>query len=410
MDKSVIEKIKSKVILLADEGRDVSAEEISEIIDEVIISLRRETILNIKERRNLNRTILNDIKKLDILQELLEDDTITEVMINGSDKIFYEKQGRIFKWDRCFESKGKLEDIVQRIAAQANKIINESNPICDIRMKSGVRANVVLGPIALDGPVITIRKFYDTPVSIKKMIEMKSITEEAANFLKTLVMSKYNIFISGGTGSGKTTFLNALSNFIPKDERIITIEDSAELRLIGVDNLVRLEARNANIEGENQVTIRDLIRSSLRMRPDRIIVGEVRGPEAIDMLQAMNSGHSGSMSTGHSNGPDDMIMRLETMVLMGMDMPIVAVRGQIASAIDIIVHLGRLRDKTRRVLSISEVVGIENNEVKINSLYEFKEEGQDKDGKIIGALQRTKQKFTNIKKQEAAGFYITDNR
>lgn len=405
MDKEFIDNIKNRVIMQIDPGRDTDENEITDIINNVIIRMKNSRIININERTFLVKAILNDIKKLDILQELLEDDSITEIMVNGFNNIFYERHGRIYKWEKCFESKEKLSDIVQRIAAQSNKQINESSPICDIRLEGGQRANAVLHPVALDGPVLTIRKFYDTPISIDKLIEMNSITEEAAEFLKMLVVSKYNIFISGGTGSGKTTFLNALSNFIPKDERIITIEDSAELRLNGVANLVRLEAREANIEGKNEVTIRDLIKTSLRMRPDRIIVGEVRGSETIDMLQAMITGHDGSMSTGHSNGPEDMILRLETMVLMGLDMPVAAIRNQIASAIDIIVHLGRLRDKSRKVLSISEVVGLSEGKVHINNLFEFDEEGEDENGKVMGSLKPTQNTLFRVGKQKAAGFY-----
>lgn len=405
MDKEFIDNIKNRVIMQIDPGRDTDENEITDIINNVIIRMKNSRIININERTFLVKAILNDIKKLDILQELLEDDSITEIMVNGFNNIFYERHGRIYKWEKCFESKEKLSDIVQRIAAQSNKQINESSPICDIRLEGGQRANAVLHPVALDGPVLTIRKFYDTPISIDKLIEMNSITEEAAEFLKMLVVSKYNIFISGGTGSGKTTFLNALSNFIPKDERIITIEDSAELRLNGVANLVRLEAREANIEGKNAVTIRDLIKTSLRMRPDRIIVGEVRGSETIDMLQAMITGHDGSMSTGHSNGPEDMILRLETMVLMGLDMPVAAIRNQIASAIDIIVHLGRLRDKSRKVLSISEVVGLSEGKVHINNLFEFDEEGEDENGKVMGSLKPTQNTLFRVGKQKAAGFY-----
>ena len=342
---------------------------------------------------NIAAFLMNDIKKLGILQELLEDDTITEVMVNGYNNIFYERSGHIFKWDRQFESREKLCDVVQRIAAKSNKIINESIPIADTRLDDGSRVNIVLNPVAIDGPVVTIRKFYNTPLSMDRMIEINSITKEAADFLKNLVENKYNIFISGGTGSGKTTFLNALSNYIPSDERIITIEDSAELQLSETDNLVRLEVRNANIEGNNEITVRELIKASLRMRPDRIIVGEVRGEETIDMLQAMNTGHCGSMSTGHGNGPEDMMVRLETMVLLGMDIPLKAARNQIASAIDIIVHLGRLRDKSRRVLSISQVGKKVSDNIVLTPIYEFLEEGEDEKGKIKGSLKRTDRKF-----------------
>lgn len=405
MNKEIIEQVKNEVIMRTDPGQDTDENQLLDIIENVIIERKSQCILSVKERIQLNQILLNSIKKLDVLQELLEDDRITEIMVNGFNNIFYEEDGFLKKWDKVFENKERLSDVVQKIAGQSNKIINESTPIGDTRLPDGSRVNIVLNPIAIDGPVITIRKFYNNPITIKKMIEYGAITKEAADFLESLVRAKYNIFISGGTGSGKTTFLNMLSNYIPKDERIITIEDSAELKLVGVHNLVRLEARNSNVEGKNGVSIRELIRSSLRMRPDRIIVGEVRGEEAVDMLQAMNTGHDGSMSTGHGNGPEDMLLRLETMVLMGMDMPISAVRGQIASAIDIIVHLGRLRDKSRRVLSICEVCNIENDKIVVNKLFEFVEEGESIDGKVIGSLKKTKNIFFNTEKQKAAGIY-----
>ena len=405
MDECVGE-LKSQVMTRLDPTADMSDEDIYKIIDDVISSYSRENIISASYKTVCRRMIFNDIKRLDILQELLEDDSITEIMINGYDNIFYEKAGKIEKWDRQFESVDRLKDIVQRIAGASNKIINEAVPIADTRLADGSRVNIVMNPVAINGPIITIRKFYDIPLSIEKMIEIKSITIEAAEFLEKLVRARYNIFISGGTGSGKTTFLNALSNYIPKDERVITIEDSAELKLMGISNLVRLEARNANVEGNNAVTIRDLIKSALRMRPDRIIVGEVRGAEAIDMIQAMNTGHDGSLSTGHANGPEDMIRRLETMILMGMDMPLDAIRGQIASAIDIVVQLGRLRDRSRRVLSISEVTGMKNGEVAMHRLYEFREEGTDEKGRIIGALKLTGHGLERKEKMAAAGISV----
>lgn len=396
-----IEEIKRKVTSRLDPSRQTKEEEIWQITDEVLKDAEYR-LIGLKEKLEIRKKIFNEIKRLDILQELLEDPEITEIMVNGYSTIFYEKNGVMTKWDKCFSETERLTDIVQRIAASSNKIINEAVPIADTRLADGSRVNVVMSPIAINGPVITIRKFYETPLSIEKMTENDSITQEAADFLKKLVRAKYNIFVSGGTGSGKTTFLNALSNFIPKTERIVTIEDSAELRLYGTENIVRLEARNANLEGKNAITIRDLLKSSLRMRPDRIIVGEVRGPEAIDMLQALNTGHSG-FSTGHANGPEEMTQRLETMVLMGMDMPVFAIRNQIASAIDIIVHLGRLRDASRRVLSISEVCGVKNGEVCLKRLFQFEEEGTDEKGKIIGSLKRTKAELENTDKLRIAG-------
>lgn len=312
-----------------------------------------------------------------------------------------KKKGQIIRYKGQFESDEKLADIAQKIAAMSNRIVNESSPIVDTRLEDGSRVNIVLPPVALNGPVITIRKFYESPLSLEKLIEINSITKEAAIFLENAVKSRLNIFVSGGTGSGKTTFLNALSNFIPEDERVITIEDSAELQLTRVKNLVRLEARNANIEGKNAISIRDLIKSSLRMRPDRIVVGECRGGEALDMLTSMNTGHDGSLSTGHSNSSEDMLIRLETMVLMsGIEMPLDAIRQQIASAIDLIVHLKRMRDKTRKVVEITEVLNYEDGTIKLNPIFLFKEEGEDEEGKILGSLQRTNNKLMAKKSRQ----------
>lgn len=399
----IFNRIKESVMRRIEPSRETGEEELYEIIDGAIRECSVGQMLSAESKAAYRRKIFNDIKKLDILQELLEDDAITEIMVNGWDMVFIEKNGRISRWDKHFESPKRLRDIVQRIAAASNKIVNEAVPISDTRLPDGSRVNIVMNPAAINGPVVTIRKFYDEPLSMERMIELGSLSRQTADFLQKLVAARYNIFISGGTGSGKTTFLNALSNYIPSDERVVTIEDSAELRLHNIENLVRLEARAANIEGGNEITIRDLIRAALRMRPDRIIVGEVRGSEAVDMLQAMNTGHSGSISTGHANGAQDMMLRLETMVLMGIDMPVTAIRGQIASAIDIVVHLGRLRDKTRRVLNISEVTGMENGEVKLNCLYEFSEEGTDENNRIIGNLKATGNIFLGAEKLRAAG-------
>lgn len=402
MDK-IFNRIREEVLLRIDTTRDVGEEEISELCDRVFSELK-DISISASKKTEYRKLLLNDIKKLDVIQELMDDDEITEIMVNGWDSIFYEKKGFVRRWEKHFENEKRLKDIVQRIAGASNKIVNEAIPISDTRLKDGSRVNIVMNPIAINGPIITIRKFYDIPLSIDRLIEINSITREASEFLKALVISGYNIFISGGTGSGKTTFLNALSNYIPEHERVITIEDSAELKLMSVDNLVRLEARKANVEGKNEITIRDLIKSALRMRPDRIVVGEVRGAEAIDMLSAMNTGHDGSLSTGHGNGPVDMLLRLETMVLMGMDMPVSAIRRQIASAIDIVVHLGRLRDRSRRVLSISEIDGIKDEEIHLNTLYEFVEEGLDDNNGIKGALKPCKTTLKNTKKLKAAGY------
>lgn len=331
--------------------------------------------------------MFNAFRKLDLLQEFLEDEGITEIMINGTQSIFYERGGRLYQSDKRFVSRDKLEDVIQQIVAGSNRLVNEASPIVDARLKDGSRVNVVLAPVALNGPIVTIRKFPKESVTMGQLISWGSVSKEAVDFLSMLVVAGYNIFISGGTGSGKTTFLNALSQYIPKDERIITIEDNAELRILDVPNLVSLEARNANIEGSGAVTIRDLIKSALRMRPDRIIVGEVRSAEAIDMLQALNTGHDGSLSTGHANSPGDMLSRLETMVLMGMELPLPAIRRQIASGIDVIVHLGRLRDKSRKMLEITEVVDYKDGEILLQPLYTYEETGE-KDGKIQGIWKK----------------------
>ena len=396
-------ELKEEIYSRLDIGTEISDEQLYAVVDECIFEKSRPRVIAISKREKLRARLFNAIKKLDILQELLEDDDITEIMINGCNDIFVEKNGRITRCDIVFESRERLTEVAQKIAAMSNRIVNEARPIVDTRLEDGSRVNIVLPPAAIDGPVITIRKFYDEPLTIEKLISINSISKEAAEFLKKAVEAKYNIFISGGTGSGKTTFLNALSNFIPKDERVITIEDSAELQIKGVNNLVRLEARNANAQGENEITIRDLIKSSLRMRPDRIIVGEVRGAEAIDMLQAMNTGHDGSLSTGHSNSTADMLSRLETMVLMGMQLPLDAIRKQIGSAIDIIVQLGRLRDKTRKVLEITEVYTDENGVVRLSQLYKFCEAEESKDGKVRGFLKKQNCELYNQSKMYNAG-------
>lgn len=403
--KRIKEEVKSAVLSRLDLTKETDDSVIEDIIEEEIIKKSRVEVIDLAEKLVLWKEIFNSLRRLDVLQELVEDKSVTEIMINGLDHIFIEQAGRIKKWHKKFESKEKLEDVIQQIVSASNRMVNEANPIVDVRLQDGSRVNVVLYPIALEGPVVTIRKFPDKPIDIAQLLSFGSITEEAADFLKKLVMAKYNIFISGGTGSGKTTFLNTLSNFIPSDERIITIEDSAELQIKNIPNLVRLETRNANVEGKNAISIRDLIKSSLRMRPDRIVVGEIRDGAAIDMLSAMNTGHDGSLSTGHANSTKDMLSRLETLVLMGMELPLSAVRGQIASAIDIIVHLGRLRDKTRKVLEIVEVLDCENGEIQTNPLYQFIEEGEE-NGKVIGALKRTKNPIHCTEKLERAGIYI----
>lgn len=382
--------------------REVSDEEIQDMIDDMIVSSGRSYALTLEERQRLGREIFHDVRRLGILQELVDSDDITEIMINGTENIFYETNGSLYRWKKHFESEKKLEDVIQQIVNKCNRTVNEASPIVDARLENGSRVNIVLSPVALNGPVVTIRRFPDHPITMEQLIAYESITQEAAELLRKLVIAGYNILISGGTGSGKTTFLNALSQYIPKTERIITIEDSAELQLHDIPNLVSLETRNANAEGVKEISIRDLIKTSLRMRPDRIVVGEVRGAEAIDMLQALNTGHDGSLSTGHANSARDMLARLETMVLMGMELPLAAVRGQIASGVDIIIHLGRLRDKSRRVLEIAEVTGYQDGEIGMQSLYQF-EEVREEENRIIGSLQK-KNKLIHMQKLLAAGF------
>ncbi len=401
-----INKLREKVMEKIDVSTEISDDKVKEIVDEVILEYGNEKGLSVREKYRLQKEIYDSIRGLDILEELLEDKNITEIMINGPDNIFIEKDGRIEKYNNRFSSKEKLVDIIQQIVSGVNRRVNESSPIVDSRLSDGSRVNVVLNPVAINGPVVTIRKFPEYSITMKKLIEIGSISLNVADFLRLLVNAKYNIFISGGTGSGKTTFLNVLSNYIPGDERIITIEDSAELQIQSVDNLVRMEVRQANDEGENGIDIRALIKSSLRMRPDRIIVGEVRGAEALDMLQAMNTGHDGSLSTGHGNSPKDMLNRLETMVLMGVDMPLKAIKSQIASGIDIIVHLGRLRDRTRKVLEIVEITGFNGEEILTNTIYRFEEdniEGTNK-GIVKGKLKWTGNTLINQKKLFDAGY------
>ncbi|MEN2774823.1 CpaF family protein [Acetivibrio clariflavus] len=375
-------------------------------IEKIVQEKTSEQYLTIETKIKIAQEIFSSIRGFGPLDAILADDTITEIMINGPDKIFIEKGGKLSRLDMKFESQRKLEDIIQRIVGLAGREVNQANPIVDTRLPDGSRVNVVLPPIALCGPTMTIRKFSKSPMTIEKLIEYGSITEEIAEKLELLVRAKYNIFICGGTGSGKTTFLNALSNFIPKDERIITIEDAAELQIVGVENLVSLETRRANSAGSGEITMRDLIKASLRMRPERIVVGEVRGGEALDMLQAMNTGHDGSLSTGHANSTQDMLSRLETMVLQGSEgLPLEAIRQQIASALDIIIHLSRLRDYSRRTMEITEVVGYKNGKIELNPLYVFKEDENSTVEKVSGSLVRTENKLINDDKLKLAGIY-----
>ncbi|MBO5278074.1 MAG: CpaF family protein [Lachnospiraceae bacterium] len=398
----MIEKVRQEVLNRLDQTRELSDEEIWECIDEVIIWYSKREYLPLSRRSQVRKGVFDSLRRLDVLQDLLERDEITEIMVNGCDDIFIEQNGSIKKLDRHFVSSERLSDVIQLMVAKVNRRVNEASPIVDSRLEDGSRVNVVLNPIAINGPIVTIRKFPKTPVTMEMLLAWEAISREAADMLKDMVFAGYNIIVCGGTGSGKTTFLNAMSDFIPKEERIITIEDSAELQIRGVPNLVRMETRNATAEGEHSITIRDLIRASLRMRPDRIIVGEVRGEEAVDLLQSMNTGHDGAMSSGHSNSPMDMLRRLETMVLMGMDMPIQAIRGQIASAVDILVHLGRLRDRSRRVLEISEVLPLKDEMYQLNPLFWFEELSQE-EGRIIGHLSGSKERLQNRQKLVMAG-------
>ena len=398
-----VRHIRAAVSDRLDLTREVEDDEIREVISQIVAEESRQNYLSLGERQTVIETVFNSMRGLDVLQPLVDDPSITEIMINGPHHVFIEQNGRLYQKNVSFGSNDNLLNVILNIVSKVNRTVNEANPIVDARLLDGSRVNVVLPPIALDGPTVTIRKFPEDPMTVKKLIEYGSITPEVAELLERMVKAKFNIFISGGTGSGKTTFLNALSNFIPRDERVITIDDSAELQLKGIDNLVRMETRNANMEGKGEVTIRDLIRSSLRMRPERIVVGEVRGAEALDMLQAMNTGHDGSLSTGHSNSTKDMLSRLETMVLSGNNIPLEAIRQQIASAINIIIQLSRLRDKSRRTVEITEVVGYENGEFQLNTLYKFVEHGEDKNGRIIGGLERTENPMVNTFKFKMAG-------
>lgn len=404
MDENQFAQMREKLLENLEGYREIRDEEIYNSIDDLILETGFEYYIRLSDRSRLRTELFNSVRRLDILQELLDEDSVTEIMVNGTEGIFIEQNGRLRLWEKRFHSKERLEDIAQQIVAQCNRIVNESVPIVDARLENGARVNIVMPPVALNGPIITIRRFPDQPIRMQQLIRWKSISEEAALFLQKLVCAGYNIFISGGTGSGKTTFLNALSDFIPKEERIITIEDNAELQIQGVQNLVSLEARMANAEGEKAISIRDLTRSSLRMRPDRIVIGEVRGSEVIDLLQAMNTGHDGSLSTGHANSPQDMLVRLETMVLMGMELPLPAVRRQIASGIDLIVHLGRIRDKSRKVLQILEILGYDSasGEIRTQVLYEYEEEGMDECGRINGTLVK-KGNLQNRSKLKRAG-------
>lgn len=404
----VIMEIQEVILQKLDINSSISDQTILSLIEESVLRFAHTVYLSMDEKKEVIQRTFYAIRKLDVLQEILEDQEITEIMVNGPDQIFIEKQGRLEPYPKKFLSKEKLEDVIQQIVGKVNRTVNESSPIVDVRLQDGSRVNVVLPPVAINGPIVTIRKFPADPITMEHLVSIQSITMQAAEFLKKLVQAKYNIFISGGTGSGKTTFLNALSAYIPKEERIITIEDSAELQIQNIPNLVRLEVRNANLEGKNEVTIRDLIRSALRMRPDRIILGEVRDAAAYDLLSVMNTGHDGSLSTGHANSPKDMLRRLEALVLTAVDIPLLAVRSQIASAIDIVVQLGRLRDRSRKVLEIDEMIGMDGTEIIMRPLYCFKEQGEDEKGNVIGQLAATQNALYHTQKLKAAGMELPE--
>ena len=398
--------IKDLVLSEMDFSKELDDDEIYDLIAEIVSREVKGNSITFKERAGLEKAIFYSSRKLDVLQELVDDPEISEIMVNGPDNIFYEKKGQIQRFEGHFSSEEKMEDVIQQIVGRHNRVVNQSSPIVDTRLSDGSRVNIVLKPISIGGSAISIRKFPESPMDMDKLIGIGSLSVEAAQFLETLVKARYSIFISGGTGSGKTTFLNALSQYISSDERIITIEDSAELQLQGADNIVRLETRNSNTQGVEPITIRDLIKTALRMRPDRIIVGECRGAEALDMLSAMNTGHDGSLSTGHANSCRDILSRIETMVIMGQELPLLAIRQQIASGIDIIVQLGRMRDKSRKVLEIAEINGIKDGEIMLNSIFKFKEtESKDeyvKSNKVTGELKKIG-KLHNTDKLIAAG-------
>lgn len=382
-------KIRAKLMEMLEVRGDAEDDEIRGMIDTLVLESSREEYLPIADRVSLSRELFASVRRLDILQDLIDDKEVTEIMVNGPNCIFIEKAGKIRRWEKTFASREKLEDVIQQIVGKCNRVVNEQNPIVDARLMDGSRVNAVVAPIALEGPILTIRQFPEEPITMEKLIEYGSISGEAAAFLKMLVAAGYSMIIGGGTSAGKTTFLNAMSNYIPKDERIITIEDNAELQIQGIANLVRLEAKNANLEGNKEITIRDLIKSALRMRPDRIVVGEVRSGEALDMLQAMNTGHDGSMSTIHANSCEDMLFRLEMLCLFSVNLPLPAIRRQIASGVDILVHLGRLKDRSRRVLEIAEVDGMSGDEVQIHSLYRWNDASRqlEKTGELKNRLK-----------------------
>lgn len=373
MKQEIFAQLRQKLMERLDMSRELEDGEILELIDEMILGNSALQYMALKEKIALRQELFYSIRRLDVLQELIEDNTVTEIMVNGPDHIFIERGGGLQRWDKKFTSQEKLEDVIQQIVGKCNRVINESMPVVDARLENGARVHVVVSPVALNGPILTIRRFPDHPITMEKLIAIGSITKDCADFLVKLIQARYSLLIGGGTGSGKTTFLNALSAYIPKDERVITIEDNAELQIQGVDNLVRLESKNANTNGGIEITIRELIKAALRMRPDRLVIGEIRGSEAVDLLQALNTGHDGSLSTVHSNSCKDTGSRLETMVLMGMDLPLEAIQRQIVSGVNVLVHLGRMRDKSRKLLEVAEVMGIKDGQIQLQSLFSYRE-------------------------------------
>lgn len=401
-EKELYQRVKEHILKQMDTTRELSDEELLHCIEQELSAVDKRQLLTFLQRKDLAQALFFSFRKYGVLQELMEDEAITEIMVNGAENIFYEKNGELYRYEKTFSDNEELLDLIQSICAAGNRMVNEASPIVDTRLADGSRVNIVLNPVSIDGASMSIRRFSKEIMSMEKLLAYDSLSQEMVDFLEKLVIAGYNIFVSGGTGSGKTTFLNALSAFIPKDERVITIEDSAELQLQGIQNLVRLETRTAGFAGVVSIEIRDLIKTALRMRPSRLIVGECRGAEAVDLLSANNTGHSGSLGTGHANSSKDMLQRLETMVLMGMELPVSAIRGQIASGIDIFVHLGRLRDRSRKVLEIAELKGIKENEIQLNILYQFKEE-TEKEGKIRGTWEKTGE-LLHREKWVAAGF------
>ena len=402
-EKDMLRSLQREIMNDLNFGEELSDQQLKDLIGKYLLEQEKGRNFTLLQRKQMGKEIFDSLRKMDVLQDLIDDDQVTEIMVNGPEMIFIEKNGKLQKTNLKFESREKLLHVINQIVSSCNRVVNESSPIVDARLKNGARVNVVLYPIALNGPILTIRRFPDKPITMERLIELQAISKEAAVFLEKAVKAKYNILVSGGTGSGKTTFLNALSCYIPEDERIITIEDSAELQIQGIDNLIRMETRNANLEGGKSISIRDLIKTSLRMRPTRIIVGEVRGEEAMDMIgSAMNCGHDGSMSSAHANSAEDMLLRLENMMLMSVTLPLDVIRGQIASGVDLIVHLGRLRDKSRKVLEITEIKGIKQEKIILNPLYIFREISEKKSGYIEGKLEKVG-KLIHTYKMENAG-------